>query len=249
MDAIETTATGAVIEERFAALMSEWVLASAPKIPDEGLFGRLEEEAAALLADGKWESGPEDLLSVLGRHGDELFHSAMIAWLARPAGRHGLGRSFVTRLLERCWPGENLTLSGPISVETEVTNSGLSTDGAMHSARADIIVRADGLIVVIENKVGAEEGVQQCERLYWSWAGKAPDVRWVFLSPSGLEPKSVDPARARAWTTLTYRDVREALVGALSQAGDDRPGHLGRATVRQYLATLDAHQTFTGGNR
>jgi hypothetical protein len=236
------------LEARYALLWSEWLALGPPAVSDLRQFVELEREVADLVELGQWESGPADLLSVLGRHGDELFHSSLIAWLAQPAARHGLGRQFVVRLFDRLWPGEMLAATGPVTTDTEVTNSGTGEDGHTQLAsRADVIIRADNLVVVIENKVWAGEQPDQCERLYRSWVGEAQDVRWLFLTPNGVAPTTaVSDAAKRAWCRVSYLDIRAALSDALD-AAPNREGHLGRATARQYLATLDAHTTFTGG--
>ncbi len=238
----------AALEATFGALWSEWLGLNPARIPDEERFAVLEREVASLVERGEWESGPADLLSVLGRHYDELFHNSMIAWLAEPAARHGLGRGFIVRLLERLWPGEGLASAGPVTTYTEVMNSGVGIDGTTQLAsRADIVIRADSLIVVVETKVSAGEQPDQCERLYWSWVGKAQDVRWVFLTPSGVRPTTAKSDAAKlAWVTMSFGDVRGALLDAV-QASPERDRHLGRQTALQYLATLESHATFTGG--
>ncbi len=137
------------LEAQYALLWSEWLALSPLAVSDLQQFDELEREVADLVEKGEWESGPADLLSVLGRHGDELFHSSLIAWLVRPAARHRLGRQFVVRLFDRLWPGEALAATSPVTADTEVTNSGPGDDGQTQLAsRADVVIRADNLVVV-----------------------------------------------------------------------------------------------------
>jgi len=45
----------------------------------------------------------ENLISVLARGNQELFHSAFLAWLLKPTSAHGLGTRFARAVLE-CLP-------------------------------------------------------------------------------------------------------------------------------------------------
>ncbi len=235
-------------EARYQSLAAEWRAIVKRPAPSEARFVVLKAEADALLDAGRWSSGPADLLTVLGRAGDELFHSRMLAWLMTPSGRHGLRRAFLLAFLEQLWPREALFATGPVTVSTEVARSDEDDAGNRHEARADIEILGDGATVVIENKVGAGEQALQCERQYWAWR-QLPDPRWIYLTPRGEPPASAaSPAAQAAWRTRTYRDVRRALARALDETSD-APLHTGRSTAIQYLATLDAHAIFTGRRR
>ena len=230
-------------EERFAELATEWRgLSVATAIPAEDRFRAMSSEARAIRAAGGWVTGPADLLTILGRHRDELFHSRLLAWLLRPSGRHGLGHGLLRALLDTVWPGERLADEAtPVVVELERTRSGTSeaTEDALE-ARADIVVYLDDLVVVIENKLDAGEQPGQCERLYWAWANEATEVRWLFLTPTGRAPATATSTEAMAaWRTASYPQVREAL-GAAIAGTSERPSDGGRASALQYLATLSS---------
>jgi hypothetical protein len=177
------------------------------------------------------------MLSVLGRQRDELAHSRLMGWLLVPTNRHGLGRRFLTGFLDHLWPGDDLLRSGPVFVETEVSASALDEAGGARAARADIVLRGDGLTVLIENKLDAGEGLDQCERLYWAWASEPGDTRWVFLTPSGRPPiTAVSEAARSAWRTMSYGDLRAALASAIADGSGSEA--TGRSTAQQYLASL-----------
>jgi hypothetical protein len=224
-------------EVRFQELRTEWSAMTELPPPDRVRFDEVRLEAEAIIEAGLWSSGPADMLTVLGRHRDELMHSRMISWLLVPTHRHGLGRAFLTGLLDRLWPGDLLMRSGAVLAETEVSLSALDEGGRLREARADIVIQGEGPIVVIENKLDAGEGSEQCERLYWAWAAEPGEVRWVFLTPTGRQPVTAtsDSARA-AWRTLAYADVREILSSALERTKGNAAS--GRPTAIQYLSTL-----------
>jgi len=210
-------------------------------------FAVLKREADAIIAAGLWTSGPSDLLSILGRQRDELSHSRLIAWLLTPTGRHGLGRRFLRAFLDEVWPGERLAESGTVTLELEVTRTGLDELGVMHEARADIVLRAEDVAIVIENKVDAGEQVNQCERLYWAWAEDPIETRWLLLSPTGRSPvTATTPQAAAAWRAASYGQLARALNAALGVEVSPKSAE-GYASAVQYLRTLGALVSARGG--
>lgn len=223
---------------RFEQVRSEWAAITHEPPPDAERFRTLKNEADALIAAGRWVSGPGDMLGVLGRSRDELFHSRLIAWLLVPTNRHGLGRRFATRLMQELWPAEGLLNSGLIEVETEESASALDEIGQVRESRADIVIRGQGVTVVVENKLDAGEQPEQCERLYWGWAEQAADARYVFLTPTGRGPTTAySQAALGAWRPMSYGQIRDVLADALAAPTTAIPE--GRATAEQYLATLN----------
>jgi hypothetical protein len=227
------------LQSRLDAVRAEWLAITRPPPLELARFADVKREADAIIDAGRWVSGPEDLISVIGRHRDELTHSRVIAWLLTPTGRHGLGRRFLRTLLDEIWPGENLMASGLVTVDVETTRSAVDEIGSLHEARADIVVIGEDATVVIENKVDAGEGIDQCERLYWSWADRPTETRWMFLSPTGRKPvTAVSPAASAAWRTLSYQDLHGLLGSTLRAAGE---GHgTGLSAAMHYMATLAA---------
>lgn len=224
-------------QTRFEGIRAEWRAITQLPPPDLERFSQVKREADALVDAGFWTSGPSDMLSVLGRQRDELMHSRLIGWLLVPTNRHGLGRAFLTGFLDHLWPGEALLRSGPVFVETEERGSAFDELGRQREARADIVLRGEGLTVLIENKLDAGEQPDQCERLFWAWAAEPGETRWVFLTPTGRDPVTANSMVAKAaWRTMSYRDLRDM---AAATFGVPEPGaSLGRATAQQYLETL-----------
>jgi PAS domain-containing protein len=211
-----------------------------PMAEAQAAFEAAKAEVVTIRAAGRWVSGPGDLLSILGRQRDELFHSRILAWLMNPSGRHALGTRFLREFLAEVWPGEDFDTGGPVAIDVEVTRTGTSAEsGHTVEARADLVLGLESLVVVVENKLDAGEQQDQCERLYWPWAGDPVETRWVFLTPTGRAPMSATSQVARdAWSTASYAHVHRALGRALDQI-DDRPADTGRASALQYLATLN----------
>lgn len=222
---------------RFDQVQREWAAIVKPRTPDGWRFAEVKAEAEALVQRGLWVSGPSDMLSVLGRSRDELMHSRLLAWLLVPTNRHGLGRGFLTAFADRLWPNDGLLRTGTVTVDTEESGSAVDEEGALREARADIVIRGEGVTIVIENKLDAGEQPAQCERLYWGWAAQAADARYVFLTPSGRAPTTAETDVARsAWQAMSYGDVRAVLTGVLEASPVSTAA--GRETAGQYLHTL-----------
>jgi hypothetical protein len=226
------------LQPRFDEVAAEWRALVRPAAPDTARFRALKGEADEIIQRGSWVSGPDDLMSVMGRQRDEVMHSRVIAWLLRPTGRHGLGSRFLNEVMAHVWPDEDPIGSVLVTVDTETTRSAADDEGESREARADIVIYGESVTIVLENKVDAGEGIDQCERLYWSWADQPTETRWLFLSPTGRAPVTATSAEAlAAWRTISYGELRSLLTRLLSSPGQPDAA-IGRSTAYQYLATL-----------
>ncbi|MGK3987858.1 PD-(D/E)XK nuclease family protein [Sorangium sp. So ce136] len=224
-------------ESRIADLASEWRAIVAREQETrvtqvaawETQLAEIRAEQEALLRDGHWAAGPDDLLSILGQSRQELYHSALLAWLLDPQGRHGFGSGFLEALLRRC-------TSDPPTAELNRARPAL--DVSKGKARADVVVAGPGLYLVIENKVDVREQPQQCDRIYESF-GPEPGALFVFLSPSGRAPVTATGDAREAFKTMSYADIAVMLRDALACApGKGATAH-GREVASNYLATLE----------
>jgi hypothetical protein len=230
------------LEGRFAHVAREWArITNAAGPLDDDHFAAIAGEAQGIVDAGRWVSGPEDLLTIIGRQRAELFHSRVLGWLMTPTGKHGMGSAFLLRLVRELWPDEEVGTGGPIVIELEKSRSGVSTvSGETHEARADVVVSLERIVIVVENKLDAGEQPAQCERLYWAWRDSAVDSRWVYLTITGRRPTTAYSDEAlSAWRTLSYAQVAVALDAALADT-DRGELHPGRAAALQYLTTLQA---------
>lgn len=229
------------MQAQFVEAQREWRALVPDVVPDESAFAVATNEANAIRARGRWVSGPSDLLTILGRHRNELVHSRLLGWLLSPSGQHGLGDRFLRAFLGSIWPSDQALVPGVVEIQLERTRTGLNeASGLMVEARADLVIRLDAVVIVVENKVDAGEQPAQCERLYWSWVHDPIEVRWVYLTPTGRPPlTATSPPAVAAWTTASYGQVTKSLSQVLDEASAPR-GDLGRASARQYLATLVA---------
>lgn len=195
-------------------------------------FAAVHAAYLRLIEEGRWLSGPRDLMSILGETDLELPHSAVVAWLLDPTGRHGLGTALLRRILRAGWPEDPAPeLAGAI-VRREVPR-----DDGVRPTRADIVVWMDRTILVIENKVWAPEDPGQCEALHRTWVSEADDVRFLLLSRDGHLPYTAESPEARtAWRATSYRHV----AGILDELMVPTAAHTATMAVLQYREALRA---------
>lgn len=193
----------------------------------DAAIAEMAAEEAGLRAEGRWVTGPEDLLSVVGLARSELVHSAALAWLLDPRGRHGLGIGFLERFLARCFPEEVFAGLDDARCEVELPRG---------MARADIVIWGEDWMVLIENKVDAGEQPDQCDT-YFQLFGEEVGPHFVFLTPSGRAPGTANGEAAAAFRSLSYPAVRDELRAALG-AKIDRAS-VGYHSAMAYLDTIE----------
>ena len=171
-------------------------------------------------------------------HGDEQFHSNLLAWLLDPRGSHGLGDFFLQRFLVEIGAPRAIRAADRPSTTVQ-REKGLELDGEY--GRLDIWLLNESadvdFVCAIENKVWASEGEGQ---LAWYRRVLARDhdgqrVHHVFLTPRGVQPD--DPAEREHWITMSYTDIVRVVEGTIAAAGDAANGDV-LAFLRQYAVTL-----------
>lgn len=144
----------------------------------------------------------------LGLH--ETAHTRTLAWLMDPDREHGFGDALLRALLERIFGiREEFQLSN-VSVTSEL----LRPD---RRDRLDIVMRGawtstgqnsktERWAVVVEAKIGAEEGEGQLAR-YEVQDASADRRKLVFLTPDGREPETGSGGRAAKWISVSFKDL------------------------------------------
>ena len=193
------------------------------------------EHQEALLCRGDWWSGSRSLLGVIGRRGLEKVHSAVLAWVLDPNGRHGVGEAGLRRVLDRC--GLNgLRVDRHVRVVTEEACRHPDHDTYGYT---DIVVRAATWTVVIENKVWAEQHGLQLD-LYFD-AYQADGTTFIYLTPDGVRPHSTRPEVAAAYRRLSWR--RDLIPELRAVAADARARGRPSLALEDYLVAL--YEEFT----
>ena len=189
-------------------------------------FEALERHEADLRERGRWVHGRDDFFGVLKIHRKELHHSSMIAWLLDPCAPHGLGAGFLAEFLAVAFPQEVFDGLASALVDCEVTRA---------ECRADIVVRAKSVALIIENKVDSLESDLQCATLFRHF--NEPCAKFVFLTPTGADAETAGDAQDQ-FRALSYAEVRGALDRALRATGEHPVESPGRRLAADYLRTL-----------
>jgi hypothetical protein len=112
------------------------------------------------------------------------------------------------------------------SVETEVTHA---------EVRADIVISTSSGLIIIENKIDAAEGDNQCQRLFEAFEDE--NAWLIFLTPQGRLPSSAPASVQAHFRSMSYRQIQQSLITAL-ESRQSNPETPGRASALNYLATL-----------
>ncbi|HLG55145.1 MAG TPA: PD-(D/E)XK nuclease family protein [Vicinamibacterales bacterium] len=211
------------LEDKFAVLQAEWLMVCGHlhrNVADwEQRLDDLAQEEARLRERGQWMHGRADYLGVLGRHRDELMHSRMIGWLLDPCGRHGLGNRVLAGVLEKVF-GESRPRPG-------LAQASIRYELSIGNGRLDVVVTAPELHLVIENKVDASEGDEQCA--YYS-DNLPSEAQCILLSPDGRASRN-----SSSFRPLRYSAFADVLRSALADADRNAAG---RRIAEDYLTTL-----------
>lgn len=189
-----------------------------------------------------------NLFGVLRADRNELRHSNMLAWLFTPSEKHGLDEQFLRR-----WLMQVLHSASENTSFSEGTVSPVWIDAASISAvrvrrewqNLDIIIdftaavsgKSEHWVIVIENKVNAQQGKSQLQRyrsLVEEQFKHADQFSFIFLTKNEERPAD------SKWITSTYEDVLRALEICVSTRRDT----IGREPlflIEQYIELLKDH--------
>lgn len=184
----------------------------------------------------RYKAAQFNVFEILGVQYDEVrTHSALIADLLNPEGTHAQKYLFLEAFLSLCrhqypsfpWPGDDFNRYPWIISKEKATSFG----------RIDLVIACPELkyIVIIENKVGALEQVDQLKR-YSEWL-RAQEKFFdksalIYLTPSGA--KSSTAGRFEYFRLSYNNDIRNWLSGALAKVC---PAHV-RETILQYIQAI-----------
>lgn len=193
-------------------------------------MAQMIERQDELAAEGKWVSGPADMLGIAQVARNEMVHTRMLAWLLDPRGKHRLGDAVLRRVV------------GHATAQGEAPNPPLVVRSVhvshwLNHTEADIVVFGWDFTLVIEVKVDAGEQEEQCDRLYKNY-GSEPGPLFLFLTPGGWPPHTATGAAQSAFKTVSWTQVRKMIECALESRD---AGHPGAAVPALSGATVPAH--------
>lgn len=149
-----------------------------------------------------------DPWAIAGLKRDEVRNSAVLAWLLNPRGTHGFGGAALQALLK--------TVNGfPTDVSRSVVRTEDSPDGDL-SNRVDIVVDDPGFYLMIEVKIGAQEGADQLSRyaMLAEPLHRGRPFAILFLTPQGRMPKTAGDHGAKV-LAVSWRKLAKVIGGGL----------------------------------
>jgi len=136
----------------------------------------------------------------------ETAHTRALAWFFDPEGDHGFGKVLLAAVLKEVFRLNQAPLLSDCIIQSELP----AEDGR---DRLDIRMRGKWLVsgcqetwsVILEAKIAAEEGAEQCAR-YESHGrrGAADNQAFIFLTPNGLRPTTGSNRRRIEWLPLSF---------------------------------------------
>ena len=141
---------------------------------------------------------PRNMIDILARGNQELFHSAFLAWLMKADECHGLGKTFRSQFLSHLPQTLGYDVNGDYEVDTEFVSSRL---------RFDIILRPTGEAkhkkgLVLENKIKSFGNHLELEQ----YKKEGYDVAALALLPETLDEET-----KHQYPVVTYDVIGSAL--------------------------------------
>ena len=184
-----------------------------------------------------------NIFNVLGLSSNETrTHSAFIAELISPDGSHGCGsdflRAFINRFIDKSFSPEKIQ-NAKVEIERAI---GYKNEDATEGGRLDIVITIGTFMVIVENKIYAQDQEKQLLR-YKNYAEacvnrhQITDYKLLYLTLDGKEASSFSTAseliQGTDYFSLSYSsDILEWLKEC-KEKSVDRP--LIRETISQYI--------------
>lgn len=211
-----------------AAGATERPVEAGRSVPDEWRksMAQMIKRQDGLAAEGKWVSGPADMLGIAQVARDEMVHTRMLAWLLNPRGKHRLGDTVLRRLVGHA--------AAPRDAPNPPVVRSVHVSHWCNNREADIVVFGRDFTLVIEVKVDAGEQKEQCNDLYKNY-GSEPGPLFLFLTPGGWPPHTATGAAQGAFKTVSWTQVRKMIECALESRDAGPPG---TTVPAEYVVTL-----------
>ena len=174
-----------------------------------------------------------NILEALGVVRQELRHSDFLRFLLDPRNPHGLGDTFVKRLLQKILVARGDVPVSVTPIELELWDLG-RVEVRREWQHIDILLLDEDhqLAVIVENKIGTREHSDQLQRYYRIVEEHHPGWRLiaVYLTPDGAPPSH------ESYLPVDYGLVCEVIDGLAEDRG---------SVVNSDVKTLMAHYTDT----
>jgi hypothetical protein len=175
-----------------------------------------------------------NIFQALGVVRAEVRHSHLLAFLLDPSQSHGLGESFLRRLLQRALSGVPRERAAVMPVDLDVID--LDTADVRrewHHIDVFVLDSRNKLAVIIENKIDSAEHSDQLQRYWGEIDRRFPTYRiiGIYLSPEGDRPSD------DRYIPISYGIVAETVGRFIEARGGMLAGDV-RTLLRHYEQML-----------
>jgi hypothetical protein len=198
----------------------------------ETLLAQVNETARRYDEIAKLTGENFNIFTILDLSADELSHSRILAALLNPNGTHGKADTFLKLFLKRVNMDTNENLA-----KTRILREHSIGD----YGRIDILIKHEKFIIVIENKIYAEDQPGQLLR-YYKYLEKEKGntekrIALIYLTRDGVDASRESTGEKEfEYTRLSYRDDIIEWLEDCKKNSVDTP--LLRETITQYINLL-----------
>ncbi len=177
-------------------------------------------------------SGEEfNIFTVMSMESDEVFtHSALIAELLNPTGKHSLGSKPLELFVLK-----NLSSDFKINYDNATSKKeehiGFKNEDNTEGGRIDIVIKdSEENMIIIENKIYASEQINQLER----YKNRFPKAELLYLTLDGKEGSTIDinPDKEKIYKTISYKENIIVWINECAKLAFDKP--MVREVLNQY---------------
>ena len=172
------------------------------------------EKATLLLSDQDFDNleialSEPNIFRALRYERKETMHSNFLAYLLNPNENHGLGSSFLQKILIDVFGNNNKKTN-----VLDIDNINFNTVEIRREWRnIDILVISKEYLIVIENKIDSQDHDSQLEK-YYNIIKVDPKLKkkkrhFVYLTPTGTEP--LQESMKKIYMSYSYNEIGERL--------------------------------------
>ncbi len=194
----------------------------------------------------KYES--PNFFSILGRTQKEEVHTKFITWLIDPKENHKAGIIPVKLFIELINNKTNADEKKICINEAELENMEVTEEYQILHGRVDIVCKNKSLILVIENKILAEEnytrGLYQTDRYYDFFQNNDPDSQKCYIY---LKPKANDSdPNNKNFMVIYYQELYDYVI--LPCINNENINAETKEILKQYALAISHPNSYNYGN-
>lgn len=164
-----------------------------------------------------------NIFRALKIEGVEIRHSNTLGWLLDPAESHGLGDVFLRRILSNMLLESGGDIQGLSAAQVELMDfSDIEVRREWKHIDVLVIDRTNGLVLLIENKVGSRESPGQLARYRKVIGPEFPSFKLILVFLT-LEGESSEDEEASEYIAYSHPRLLEVLERIIKQRREQMP--------------------------